>query len=234
MKKQSIGSGDTALGAVAVAGVFAAVGSGMAAVMWGFDINQTGGTFIGLFAVILLVLLLGWRDPQPPGGGKRAPTAQDHMKAGTAPTPSTTTHSAAPSASGPTTSAAAAVAPSSGTAQTAPGSAPADAPAPARADAAAGEVGTKPRLLEAPSGEPDDLKQIKGVGPALEKLCHSLGIYHFDQIAKWTDAEVAWVDEHLEGFKGRVSRDDWVSQAKTLASGGSTEFSEKVSRGDVY
>ncbi|MEE4119185.1 MAG: NADH:ubiquinone oxidoreductase [Paracoccaceae bacterium] len=224
MKKQSIGSGDTALGAVAVAGVFAAVGSGMAAVMWGFDINQTGGTFIGLFAVILLVLLLGWRDPQPPGGGKRTPTAQDHMKAGTAPTASTS--SAASSAAGSTTSAAAAVAPSSGTAQT--------APAPATADAGAGDVGTKPRLLAAPSGEPDDLKQIKGVGPALEKLCHSLGIYHFDQIAKWTDAEVAWVDEHLEGFKGRVSRDDWVSQAKTLASGGSTEFSEKVSKGDVY
>jgi NADH-quinone oxidoreductase subunit E len=66
---------------------------------------------------------------------------------------------------------------------------------------------------------PDDLKLIKGVGPKLEALLHSLGFYHFDQIAAWTEAEVAWVDEHLEGFKGRVSRDGWVAQARKLATG---------------
>jgi len=65
-----------------------------------------------------------------------------------------------------------------------------------------------------------ELKQIKGVGPKLEKLLHSMGFYHFDQIAAWTEDEVAWVDENLPGFKGRVSRDDWVAQAKTLASEG--------------
>ncbi len=45
---------------------------------------------------------------------------------------------------------------------------------------------------------------------------------------------MAWVDENLEGFKGRVSRDDWVAQAKTLAKGGTTEFSKRVKKGDVY
>jgi predicted flap endonuclease-1-like 5' DNA nuclease len=45
---------------------------------------------------------------------------------------------------------------------------------------------------------------------------------------------VAWVDQNLEGFKGRVSRDDWVEQAKLLAAGGETEFSKKVDKGDVY
>jgi NADH-quinone oxidoreductase subunit E len=45
---------------------------------------------------------------------------------------------------------------------------------------------------------------------------------------------VAWVDQNLEGFKGRVSRDNWVEQAKTLASGGETEFSARVKKGDVY
>ncbi len=223
MNKKSTGSGDRALGAAAVATVFAAVGAGMATVMWGFDINQTGGTFIVLWLVILVVLLLGWRDPQPPNRGKRAPTAQDHMEAGTVPTPSTTTHSAAPSAPGASTSAAAAVAPSSGTARATPGSAPADPPAPEKTAAATPAAGSKPQLLDAPRGEADDLKQIKGVGPALEKQCHTLGIYHFDQIAEWSDAEVAWVDEHLEGFKGRVSRDDWVAQARQLASGGSAK-----------
>jgi NADH-quinone oxidoreductase subunit E len=100
---------------------------------------------------------------------------------------------------------------------------------------AASDVGTKPEMLtEARDGRADDLKQIKGVGPKLEALCNTLGFYHFDQIAGWTADEVAWVDANLEGFKGRVSRDNWVEQAKTLASGGETEFSSRVKKGDVY
>ena len=76
----------------------------------------------------------------------------------------------------------------------------------------------KPELLtSARDGAPDDLKKIKGVGPKLEKLCNDLGVWHFDQIASWTDAEVAWVDYHLEGFKGRISRDGWVAQARAFA-----------------
>jgi predicted flap endonuclease-1-like 5' DNA nuclease len=45
---------------------------------------------------------------------------------------------------------------------------------------------------------------------------------------------VAWVDANLEGFKGRVSRDHWVKQTKTLAAGRETEFSKRVEDGDVY
>jgi len=79
-------------------------------------------------------------------------------------------------------------------------------------------VGVKPEGLDAArNGVPDDLKLIKGVGPKMEKLCNSLGYYHFDQIAAWTPSEVAWVDDNLEGFKGRVTRDSWVAQAKDLA-----------------
>jgi NADH-quinone oxidoreductase subunit E len=87
----------------------------------------------------------------------------------------------------------------------------------------------KPRTMKAPrkSGA-DDLKMIKGVGPKLEMLLHNLGFYHFDQVAKWSDQEVAWVDENLEGFKGRVSRDGWVAQAAVLADGGETEFSKRA------
>ena len=88
--------------------------------------------------------------------------------------------------------------------------------------------GTKPKTLEAARDDgPDDLKLIKGVGPKLEKLLYTLGFYHFDQVAEWTADEVAWVDQNLEGFKGRVSRDDWVAQAKILAAGGETEFSAR-------
>lgn len=97
------------------------------------------------------------------------------------------------------------------------------------------DEGTKPAGLDGPrGGQADNLKEIKGVGPKLEKLLHSMGFYHFDQIANWTADEVAWVDANLQGFKGRVSRDNWIDQAKTLASGGETEFSKRVDEGDVY
>lgn len=72
-------------------------------------------------------------------------------------------------------------------------------------------------LTQARAGQPDDLKLIKGIGPKLEILCHTLGFFHFDQIAAWTESEIAWVDDNLEGFKGRVTRDEWVAQAKELA-----------------
>ena len=76
----------------------------------------------------------------------------------------------------------------------------------------------KPRSLKAPrKAGADDLTALKGVGPKLAEALNSLGFYHYDQIAKWSDAEIAWVDENLEGFKGRASRDGWVLQAADLA-----------------
>jgi predicted flap endonuclease-1-like 5' DNA nuclease len=81
-------------------------------------------------------------------------------------------------------------------------------------------VADKPKgLTAARGGKADDLKLVKGIGPKLEILCHKLGFYHFDQIANWTAKEIAWVDENLEGFKGRVTRDEWVVQARDLAAG---------------
>lgn len=96
--------------------------------------------------------------------------------------------------------------------------APAEAPAETPAEAAAVSPGVKPVTLAAPRGNaPDDLKLISGVGPKLEKLCNDLGFWHFDQIANWTPEEVAWVDHNLEGFKGRIARDNWIEQARALA-----------------
>ncbi len=88
--------------------------------------------------------------------------------------------------------------------------------------------GTKPVLLDSADGAADNLKQIKGVGPKLEVMLHKMGVFHFWQVASWSAAEVAWVDQNLEGFKGRVSRDAWVEQAKILAAGGETEFSSRT------
>ncbi|MGH1413314.1 MAG: NADH-quinone oxidoreductase subunit E [Pelagimonas sp.] len=93
----------------------------------------------------------------------------------------------------------------------------------------------KPATLEAArDGGADDLKLIKGVGPKLEKLLNSMGFYHFDQVAAWTGQELAWVDQNLEGFKGRATRDNWVGQAKTLASGEETEFATRAKKDDIY
>jgi NADH-quinone oxidoreductase subunit E len=86
---------------------------------------------------------------------------------------------------------------------------------------AATKAAAKPKGLKAArGGKPDDLKIIVGIGPKLELLCHKLGFFHFDQLAAWTDAEIAWVDDNLEGFKGRVTRDKWVEQARVLAAPG--------------
>ncbi|WP_338547979.1 50S ribosomal protein L21 [Roseovarius phycicola] len=66
--------------------------------------------------------------------------------------------------------------------------------------------------------EADDLKQLSGVGPALEKKLHAAGVTTFAQIAAWGEAEIAEFDEKLS-FKGRIEREGWVAQAKKLAKG---------------
>ena len=119
--------------------------------------------------------------------------------------------------------------------QPAPVAASASASASATPDVETAEDAARPEALSsARAGGADDLKMIKGVGPKLEIMLNDLGFYHFDQIAAWSAAEVAWVNDNLAGFKGRVSRDNWVEQASKLATGQETEFSKRVSDGDVY
>ena len=82
-----------------------------------------------------------------------------------------------------------------------------------------------PLRLSAPrKGKADDLKEIEGIGPALEKMCHSLGFYHFDQIAGWSDADVAWIDANMKTFKGRIARDKWIAQSKIIVADGLEAF----------
>ncbi|UWQ98361.1 NADH-quinone oxidoreductase subunit E [Rhodobacteraceae bacterium S2214] len=88
--------------------------------------------------------------------------------------------------------------------------------APAPVAAADGPEKQPEVLTAARAGGADDLKRISGVGPKLEGVLNDLGFYHFDQIAKWTSDEIQWVDNRLK-FKGRIIRDDWVSQAKAFA-----------------
>lgn len=87
---------------------------------------------------------------------------------------------------------------------------------PAKAEAEA-KPAAKPAAKKAASGA-DDLKQLSGVGPALEKKLHENGVTTFAQIAGWSKADIDDMDGKLS-FKGRIEREDWVAQAKKLAKG---------------
>ncbi len=74
---------------------------------------------------------------------------------------------------------------------------------------------------------PDDLKRIRGVGSLIERKLVSLGITSYEQIANWSAAEIDRISQILD-FKGRIERENWVEQARILASGGQTEFSRRL------
>ena len=90
----------------------------------------------------------------------------------------------------------------------------------------------KPQGFATLPAQVDDLKRIKGVGAVLEKTLNDLGVYQFAQIADWNSDNVSWVDSFLS-FSGRIEREDWIAQARTLASGETTESSSKVDTGAV-
>lgn len=84
-------------------------------------------------------------------------------------------------------------------------------------DASEGADAPKPDwLLDAPDGEADDLKRIKGVGPVMERTLNELGIYHFRQVAKLDDAGIEWVSANIATFPDRIRRDNWAQQARDL------------------
>ena len=72
-------------------------------------------------------------------------------------------------------------------------------------------------LLTAPRGAPDDLAKLHGVGPQLVKKLNDGGIFHYWQIASMTPADVEKLDLDLK-LNGRIARDGWVDQARSLAS----------------
>ena len=67
-----------------------------------------------------------------------------------------------------------------------------------------------------PGDDKDDLKQIKGVGPVIEKTLNELGILLFSQIAEMSEVEIDRVAQRLKGFRSRIYREDWIGQARDL------------------
>ncbi len=90
----------------------------------------------------------------------------------------------------------------------------------------------KPQGFSSAPDRVDDLKRIKGVGSVIEETLHGLGIYQFEQISAWDDDNVSWVENFL-AFPGRISREGWIEQSKTLGAGGTTDFAKRVDKGDV-
>lgn len=62
----------------------------------------------------------------------------------------------------------------------------------------------------------DNLREISGVGPVLEKRLNAAGIYQFKQVKNWTKSIVEYLDEHL-ALGGRIGRENWVDQARELS-----------------
>ncbi|MFD0915787.1 hypothetical protein ACFQ14_05145 [Pseudahrensia aquimaris] len=98
----------------------------------------------------------------------------------------------------------------------------------------AGSVGKEPKglLKKARGGKPDNLTLIDGVGNAIEQKMFKLGIYHFDQVAEMSDAEITWLG-NMVGFPGRPERENWREESKVLGAGGTTEHAKRVERGQI-
>ena len=90
------------------------------------------------------------------------------------------------------------------------------------------------RLAETTPAPPaiDDLKKIRGIGRVNESKLNEMGITSFAQIAAWTATDTKRIGDVLQ-FEGRIEREEWIEQARVLASGASTEFSVRVEKGEV-
>ncbi len=202
--------------AAVVAGVIAAI-----LARWLGDTGMAAAVLAGIFVFLVFGVLLGmfWAAPATANHDTPGHDIHGHDDHGY------DDHGHEPAAMA--VIAAAAVAEASSVAMPAPIEAPVQTPAaaaPVMAAVVSQAGGTKPLALSGPRGLADQLQTIAGIGPGMEKQCHDLGIYHFDQIAGWGAGEVAWMDGNLKGIKGQVTRDKWVQQARLIGEVGSDEF----------
>lgn len=204
--------------------VAACVGVLASAMLWllgGWSFMQ--GAFMGAVVFVFAGVLVSWLMASPMSGPLEVKTAPKSAPQAEAAKPASAKAAAAASVATQAEPVAASK----------PAAKPAQKPAAKKAKAAAPSA-SDPRpavLSDAPrAGGADDLKLISGVGPKLEQTLNELGVWHFDQVAAFQKNDIEWVDARLR-FKGRIERDDWMSQARVLADGGETEFSKKKSKG---
>ncbi len=176
-------------------------------------------------------LLTPWLDAKARAGGAAKPKSDEPAKGKEASAKAAKDKAAKPAAGEPADETGVAKQEAKATAKGKPAKSETAKATPTKVAVAADVAEEQPEVLSAArDGGADDLKLISGVGPKLEQTLNELGFWHFDQIAKWTEAQIAWVDARLR-FKGRIQRDNWMAQAETLAKGGETEFSAKAKKG---
>lgn len=96
------------------------------------------------------------------------------------------------------------------------------------ADLAQVHGGALPQGLVGPRlGRADDLTLISGIDQAIQARLYELGIWHFDQIAAMSEAELTYVSD-FTGFADRAKRENWAAEARILAGGGETEHAQAV------
>lgn len=91
-------------------------------------------------------------------------------------------------------------------------------------------VAREPAPTPATDAIADDLLRLKGVGPKIAAILNAQGTTRFAQIAAWTDADIAAIDARLGNFAGRPRRDNWVDQARLLASGDVAAYEAKYGK----
>lgn len=91
----------------------------------------------------------------------------------------------------------------------------------------------KPLILTTPkpTGK-DNLTKIKGINTKIEMDLNNLGIYHFEQISKWSNKNAEWIEEFLL-LPGIARSYQWIEQAKILNSGKETDYSLQVENGEI-
>ena len=180
---------------------------------------------LAVLAFVIWLVARGGRKARVVEDESAPGIARDVLAEGAAPAPRNQALIDAPRAvdiiQGPLSAAAnaqpTAAAPLGTDAEAGPEIAPAPAPAP------------EPEPAPAP-GAGDDLTRIKGLGPKIAALLGEFGITTFAQIAAWTPEEIELIDAKMGRFSGRITRDQWVEQARLLAAGDESTFAEQFGR----
>ena len=165
------------------------------------QMNSSEALILGI--VILLALLIAWWIMRRPAGRVRTETV-DVLTPGAAPATRNTLLVDAP---------------------------PVVAPPGAELLGGIGEIISAAATSSATSlDDADNLTRIKGLGPKIATLLRSLGVTRFDQIAAWSEADVARIDSQLGTFQGRIARDNWIEQARYLSAGDVSGFEAKFGK----
>ena len=165
------------------------------------QMNSSEALILGI--VILLALLIAWWIMRRPAGRVRTETV-DVLTPGAAPATRNTLLVDAP---------------------------PVVAPPGAELLGGIGEIISAAATSSATSlDDADNLTRIKGLGPKIATLLRGLGVTRFDQIAAWSEADVARIDSQLGTFQGRIARDNWIEQARYLSAGDVSGFEARFGK----